>query len=205
MKKPMTLLGLTLLAAPVAMAQKPVWQTGHNAWGVMASYWDSADASESFGGGLKFSFGLTEDVQLELRGTHFGDFGESAEGVDVDLEVTPLEAGMALQRALAGPFELFVGGGLGYYLMDSDVSAPAGVLVGGGAGDELGFYLTTGIEWLTSTSTASYGKTEAVLFAELMYRFVNADDIRVEGGDTVRLRSADLDGIGVNAGLMIRW
>lgn len=151
---------------------------GSNAWGLYGAYWNTADADDAFGAGLKVSVEMIEGIQLELRGTYV----ETLTAADLDLDVFPLEAGLAVTHAASERVDLYGGGGLGYYFMGGD----------GNPDDEVGFYFTTGAEMVVSDSGASYGKTESVLFTELMYRFVDAHD-------------ASLDGLGVNAGLLIRW
>lgn len=150
---------------------------GYTAWGIHASYWDTDEADSAAGGGVKISFEMVPAVQMELRGTYFEDF--NAEGVDV--EVLPLEAGLALVLPVGDQTEWLAGGGLSYLLVDSDADPD----------DDVGFYLTTGLEWLI--------QPQASLFGEVMYRVADADDVGPNGED------ADLNGIGINAGLLIRW
>lgn len=150
---------------------------GYNAWGLYASYWDTSDADSAGGAGIKVLAEMVPGVQLELRGTYFEDL--ERDGLDV--EVLPVEAGLALEVPLADDVGLLAGGGLGYYLMDGD----------GDPDNEIGFYLASGLEWTI--------RSNAALFGELMYRVVSADDVGPDGED------ADLDGLGINVGLLIKW
>ena len=179
-----------------------------NQWGAYAAFWDTGDAGSGYGGGAKVSAELVPNVQLQLRGTYFTGLGEGAGDADVDLKIAPLEAGLALGRPVTDNVSVYGGVGLGYYLVDGEVKVPEGSEgLKADPGDEIGVYLAGGLEWAISRSGASYGETAAVLFAELMYRFVSVDDLKVEttpDGD-IRLSDADLNGIGVHLGLMIRW
>ena len=204
MKRLFALIVATFMGVVASQAAPDDWKWGHNEWGVMASYWNTADADDGFGPGLKFSFGIAEGVQLELRGSYFDDLAKGEGDINVDLEVVPLEAGFALQRPVGTHTEFYGGGCIGYYRMDGSVSSPPGVAVNVNPENEFGYYLTTGVDFITNSSTASYGKTAAVLFAELMYRAVNANSVTVDG-ETLRVKDASLDGIGVNAGIMVRW
>lgn len=150
---------------------------GYNAWGLYASYWDTGDAGSVAGAGAKVSVEMVRGVQLELRGTYIEDLDIDG----ADLEVLPIEAGLALVVPVATQVDLLAGGGLGYFMMDGDADPD----------NEVGFYLTAGLEWNLQPNAA--------LFGEAMYRVVSADDVGPEGQD------ADLDGLGVNAGLLIKW
>ena len=150
---------------------------GHNGWGINGSYWDTDGADAAAGGGVKLSVEMVPGVQLDVRGTYFEDF--DVEGIS--LEVFPIEAGLALVLPVNTQTEFQVGGGLGYLLMGGDADPS----------DEIGFYLVSGLEWLI--------KPQASLFGEIMYRIADANDIGPNGED------ADLNGFGINAGLLIRW
>ena len=178
---------------------------GANMWGVGAAYWDTADADDAVGATTKFSFEMVPGAQLDLRASYFNDLAKDVDDIDADLKVIPLEAGLALAYPLGNTVDLTAGGGIGYYLMDGSVSAPDRTVQPADPENEVGFYFAAGLEWSLRKSGASYGETEAGLFAEIMYRSVSADNIKVESGETIRLSDADLDGVGVNLGVMIKW
>jgi hypothetical protein len=167
---------VAILALGAAAAQ------GYVGWGIYGSYWGTADAGDAFGGGIKISPEIIDGVQFDLRASGFSGLGEG----DADLDVYPLEAGLALTWPVAGKATLLAGGGAGYYLMDGNTET-------GEADDGIGFYVVTGLELPVRHSEVSYGQTEAAFFVEALYRGADA------GGDT------DLDGFGVNAGIMVKW
>ena len=106
-----------------------------------------------------------------------------------DLEVIPLEVGLNLIGSVVDKLNAYGGVGVGYYLMDSDADVD----------DEIGFFVNGGLSYDVFKNEAAYGGTRASLFAEAMYRFVSADDADYGGNDV------DLDGLVINAGLMVRW
>jgi hypothetical protein len=180
---------LAALACVVSLFSLDAW--ADNGWGLHGAYWDAGDADSSGGIGLRMSIEMIEGVQLELRGTYFDSF--STDG-GTDLDVYPLEGGLALFLPVGGKVEAYGGGGLGYYLVDA--SGPAD------AGDELGYYLNAGFQVPVRKNEKSYGGTQASLYGEVLYRFLQVDDARTSGGS---LADADLDGVGFNLGLLIQW
>jgi hypothetical protein len=193
--------GLAVLVACAASAT-----AADNGWGVGAAYWDTKDADSAFGASTKFSFELVPGAQLDLRGSYFNDLGKDEGGVDADLKVIPLEVGFALSYPAGRVVDLTAGAGIGYYFMDGSVSSSDDRTVQpANPEDEVGFYAAAGLEWTLRKSGASFGETEAGLYAEVMYRVVSADNIKVESGETIRLSDADLDGVGLNLGIMIKW
>ena len=176
-----------------------------NTWGVGAAYWDTSDAADAVGAMTKFSFEMVPGAQLDLRASYFSDLAEDVEGTDADLEVVPLELGLALAYPLGNVVDLTAGGGIGYYLMDGSVTAENRTVQQADPENEVGFYGVLGLEWSLRKSGASFGETEAGLFFEVLYRSVSADNIQVESGETLRLSDADLDGVGLNLGVMIKW
>jgi opacity protein-like surface antigen len=166
---------------------------GYNGWGIYAAYWSPSDGDAGYGAGAKITAEMVPGVQMEFRSTYFDDLAEEPAGYDVSLEVIPLELGLALAMPAPDPkVQFLVGGGIGYYLMDGGVRGP-GVDVS--ADNEVGFYLSGGVEYQV--------RPNAALFAEAKYTFVTADDMAVtSAGD---LDDADLNGIGVNLGILITW
>ena len=69
MKKLVIVVGLTLLMAA------PSWASS---LGVGYAYWDSKDAAEDEGIGIRVAFDINESVALEVRGSFFDAFGQVA-------------------------------------------------------------------------------------------------------------------------------
>lgn len=158
-----------------------------NGWGLHAAYWDTEDLSDQAGVGATLSIEMIPSVLMNIRGSYFDGFGDENTG-DVDLQVIPLELGLAVYQPLAEKLNVYAGGGIGYYFMDAD---------GVDVDDEVGSFVNAGFELKgAEKKEVVYGQTHLGLFAEAIYRFVEAD-----------AGSADfsLDGLGANVGLMIRW
>ena len=174
MKKKMAMIvaGLLLAAGTAVRAD--------NEWGVYGTFWSPSDADDSYGGGFKLGIEMVDRVQLDVRYSIFNNVFDDGP----DLEVDPLEFGLSFAIPMSDDVETALGAGLGYYFMDGDDVLDAD--------DEVGFFMSAGLEWTIHRSGATYGETSAKLFVEGIYRFVETGDI-------------DLNGPGVNVGLLIGW
>lgn len=172
---------LMIVLAGLALAAGPA--LADNAWGLYGSYWSPSDGSGSFGPGAKVSIEMIPGVLLDLRVSHYDNVADNGP----ELEVLPIEAGLSMTAPLADRLSVYGGAGVGYYLLDSDAQVD----------DEFGFYAAGGVEFAVIDTRADYGATRGTLFAEVFYR--NAEAGFEGGGDM------SLDGVGINAGLMIRW
>ncbi|HWN43300.1 MAG TPA: hypothetical protein VNW71_13825 [Thermoanaerobaculia bacterium] len=158
--------------------------------GLFGAYWNTQDADEALGAGAKFRLGRF----VELRGTYFSDVTADTEPERFDFEVSaiPIEAGLRFDFAEGSAFNPYVGGGAGYYMLDTTE---------GDIDDEVGYYAVLGSEFGARDSGISF-------MAEAIYRNMEAtvtededgfpDDIR----DDVAIR---LDGLGLNAGIVWRF
>lgn len=168
-----------------------------NDWGIFGSFWSPSDGDDSFGGGIKLGIEMVDRVQLDIKATIFSDVLDGKTGSE--LEVVPIEAGLTFSVPISNAADTYFGAGLGYYMMDGEV---AGMDVS--VGDEVGFFLNAGMEWTIHESDADYGQTNVKLFLEGIYRFVEADNIVPTGDPAVR-SDADLNGLGVQFGMLIGW
>jgi hypothetical protein len=154
--------------------------------GVFGSYWDTKDADQTYGAGAKLRLGL-----IELRATYFKDVTADVEPEALDFEISalPLEAGLVFRFLKNAPFSPYVGGGGGYYILDTNR---------GEIDDEAGYYLVGG---------ADIGRGMVVFNIEAIYR--NFEATVVDTGDDFpeleRDVHFDLGGIGVNAGVVFRF
>jgi hypothetical protein len=179
------------------------------AWAAMASatdfrlygsYWNTSDVDDAFGGGIGLSFPLgASPLSIDLAGTYYQELSDEPvsnlfdddEGVfqDEGLEVLPFDAGLHYNFQPNGPFNVWIGGGFTYFLIDT---TREGIDVD----DETGFHVSVG---------SRFGSREgANFFAEALYRSTEAT-LRRERRDNVDLRdevAIDLDGVAVNAGIL---
>ena len=192
MKKALVVIALMLVATSPALA---------SGFSVFGSYWDTSDVDETFGGGLGLSFPLGEaGLGLDLRATYYQELSDEPidnlfdddEAVfqEESLEVLPLEAGLRWSFNTDGTFNPWVGAGISYMLLDTTRS-------GLEVDDETGFYVTFG---------SSFGDPDGMnFFAEALYRSTEAT-VRSDDPDRIRDEvSIDLDGLGLNAGIVWRW
>lgn len=155
--------------------------------GAYGAFWDTEDADQALGAGAKLRFGI-----VELRGTYFSDVTADTEPESQDFEVSaiPLEAGLAFRFADTDRFSPYLGGGAGYYLLDTTE---------GDIDDEVGYYAVLGADF---TGPGGLG-----FMVEGIYRNMEAsvrgdldDDPGVD--DDVDIQ---LGGFGINAGLVWRF
>lgn len=162
--------------------------------GVYASNWDPKEGGDVWGVGLHFRGG--EDLlYYEIRATYFEDISEDTGLVTNDFEVIPVDVGLGLQYAVTEALNIYGGGGLSYYFLDSQI---------GSFDDEVGYYYQIGADVKLNEG---FG-----LFAEAVFRQVegtvengltdldNLDNLEYE--DSIQI---DLDGLAVIVGMMFSW
>lgn len=172
---------LTMLAAPAAKATD---------FGVFGSYWATEDVDEALGAGAKLRLGRF----VELRGTYFSDVTADTDPERFDFEVSaiPLEAGLRFDFAEGEAFSPYVGGGASYVMLDTTE---------GDIDDEVGWYAVLGAEFARQPSGLGF-------MAEAIYRGIEATVTEDEDGfpdDVNEDVILNLDGFGVNAGLVWRF
>ena len=158
--------------------------------GLHGAYWDTDEADQTFGFGAKLRFSF-----VELRATYFDDVTADAEPESADFEIKayPLEGGLVIQLLKDSAFRPYIGGGVGYYVLDTNV---------GEANDEIGYYLVGGADIGAPTSRVAFS-------IEAIYRNIEGSvrgelfdpDFDIEE-DEIDL---DLSGIGANAGVVFRF
>ena len=168
---------LALLVVPASAADLAV--TG--------SYWDTEDADEALGVGGRLRFGI-----VDLRATYFSDVTADTEPERFDFEVSaiPLEAGLAFSFAGNDTFSPYVGGGAGYYMLDTTE---------GDIDDEVGYYAVVGADitrptGLGFTVEGIYRNMEATVRGDL------DDDPDIDEDVDIQL-----GGFGINAGLVWKF
>lgn len=154
-------LGAAVPTAALAQAESSM--------GVYGSWWDTDDANDAWGVGVKGRIGM-----FELRGTWYDKFDVRS---GVEIESIPIEAGIAWNFAPHLAVNPYVGAGVGYHFMDTNL---------GSVDDEVGWYAVLGGEFGMPAGFAMIG--------EVMYRDVDAT---LENGFREKV---DLSGFAVNIG-----
>jgi len=190
MKRAFLALGLLALLAVPASAGGGV--------GLHAGWVDMSDADNDAGWGLLVQFGLTQHVDIQLRGTDFRSMtvaASSSNDLDNDFEfqATLLDLGFTYNFTKDGrKLTPYLGGGGTYYLLDSTPDS------NGRVGDEYGWY---GLAGLSLPIAKRWD-----LYVEGMWRdakmTIKGDDLGF--GGPVDL-GVDLNGPQVNLGLAFAW
>lgn len=149
-------------------------------FGAFGSYLDSDDLGDGYGGGVKLEVNPIDLVSIDGRASwlRFDDGG---------LDMFPLELTGLVNLALFGERIVpYAGAGVGYYFFDGDRVD---------LDDEVGFFPLVGME---------IGFQRVSLMAEARWLFLEAD-VDSARGEFEDLREADIDGLGINLGLLIRF
>jgi len=147
--------------------------------GAFGSYLDSDDLGTGYGGGAKLEVKPTDWLSVDGRASllFFDDF---------DISLIPLEAALRLNIPILGERIVpYAGVGAGYYLFDADDVD---------LDDNVGYFPLVGLE---------VGTRRVALFVEARWLFLETDtDAALEElGDL----DAEVDGLGINAGLLFRF
>ena len=168
------LLALGAVTPAAALAQS------ETSFGVFGSYWDTDDADDAFGIGAKGRFGM-----FELRGTYYEDL--TSDSV-IEVEAIPIEAGVAFNFAPDMAINPYVGAGVSYFLLDTNI---------GDIDDEVGWYAVLGGE---------FGMAEGIsLMAEVMYRDVEGTVEDFSAAEFTGSPDIDLSGVAANVGAAWRF
>lgn len=179
------------MASLLALLALPAWAGG---LGVMYTAWDTSDAGDDQGVGLKLELDLGSALDLEIRATWLNNMEFSAQGRAFKLEATPVDVGLSYEFQTDGKVRPFLGAGPSFVFLNGKVDDNSGLRID----DEMGFYAVAGLE-------APFGKT-GVGFIEVLYRDISSEFT----SDGLLNRDfndfgADLSGAGFNVGLMIGW
>jgi len=148
--------------------------------GILATELDGGDLGEGFGGGAKLELNPIDLISIDGRVSWIRHD-------DTDIDVVPLEAAALLNLPLFWEhFVPYVGVGAGYYLFDGD---------GADLDDEWGYFPLLGVE---------LGLQKLSFIAEARYLQLETD-VKKGVGPLAGKDKADMNGFGVNMGLIIRF
>lgn len=149
-------------------------------FGAFGSYLDSDDLGDGYGGGVKVELKPTDILTVDGRASwlYFDDF---------EIHMIPLEAAGRLNFPMLGERIVpYVGVGAGWYLFEAD---------DGDLDDDVGYFPLVGLE---------AGFRRVALFAEARWLFLETDaDAALEALEGID--EADVDGLGINVGLLFRF
>ena len=173
---------LALIAGPAAASD----------FSVFGSYWDTQDMDEALGGGAKLRLGK----YVELRGTYFSDLTADTDPERFDFEVSaiPIEAGLRFDFTQGQSFTPYVGGGAGYYMLDTTE---------GEIDDEVGWYAVLGAEF--GGQDSGLGFMAEAIYRQMEGTVTDRPNDFPDPGDVRDDVVFQLDGLGVNAGLVWKF
>jgi hypothetical protein len=170
---PILVIGLMVLAVAPSYA---------GSFGVYGSYWDGSDPGSTYGAGARVGFDFAKWLELEFHGTYYADFSDDDSGVDIDLTALPVDGGLRINFLPKSKFNVYAGGGVTYYFMDTSL---------GSIDNEFTYYGEGGIE---------FGGDKTKFFAEALWRSLDTS-INDSTGDT----DVDFSGISLNVGVNWSW
>jgi len=197
---------LSLAAGVCCLAASPATAGGLYVYG---SYWEVDDLGDAAGGGamLAIPLGAAQRINLDLGATYFQQFedddffdrlidDEQSPFLENSVEVIPLDVGLSFNVGPTAPVNLTLGGGATYFLLDTDR---------GEVDDEAGWYARVGAE--LGGGGGGFGFFLAGVYRSAEVTVQNdPDDFRdvpdIEFEDETPF---DLDGLGLNAGIVWRF
>lgn len=152
--------------------------------GLFYSYQDTKDAGAGNGGGLKYDIPLNQYVSVDARASLITSFDVKQPTWSADIDMVPVELNVNLKYPLPGVLP-YVGAGVGYYFFHPSWME-----------EEVGYNVHAG---------ASVGIMDGFsIFAEVKYLFLEADGNHWFLDQNTRYK-IDADGVGVIAGLLVRF
>lgn len=148
--------------------------------GVFGTGLDSQDLGEGFGGGVKLELNPLDRVSIDARASYI-NFD------DTDVEVIPLEAAGLLNFPMLGERIVpYAGAGVGYYHFDGN---------GAEIDDNVGFFPLVGVE---------VGLQRISVMAEARWLFLQTD-VDSAKAELANVTKANIDGVGINVGVIYRF
>ena len=149
-------------------------------FGAFGSSLDSDDLGDGYGGGVKLELNPIDLVSVDGRASWM-------RFSDTDVEMVPLEAAGFVNLPLLGErFVPYAGAGVGYYFFDTDDAD---------IDDQVGFFPLVGLE---------IGLQRISVLVEARWLFLETD-VDNARDDLANVTEADVDGFGVNMGLLFRF
>ncbi len=179
------LFALTVLAAPLHAGSI----------GPMVGHWDTQDALDDQGAGVRVTLDLGPTWNLELRTSWFDSFFLIGDGLLFRIEAFPIDLGLSYGFDTAGKFQPYVGAGITYLdinpnIIDSNIRNEVEVSMP----EEVGIHFMAGVDFPITNNKLS-------LFAEGFYRAIETS----ANSTDIRDFNVDMTGIGANFGLVLNF
>ncbi len=148
--------------------------------GAFGSSLKSDDLGQGYGGGAKLELNPIDWLSVDGRASYI-------RFADKKVNMVPLEAAALLNFPMAGERIVpYVGAGAGYYLFEADDA---------NFDNKVGFFPLAGLE---------IGLWRVSFLAEARWLFLQTD-VESARGELRNLHEADIDGLGVNLGVLFRF
>ena len=93
--------------------------------GIYGTYIDTEDLEESYGAGAKLDINVTQNLIIQARSAFYDTLGQDmvigTSEIQADLNIVPVEVGMTYDLTIADRVIPYIGGGLGWYILEADV------------------------------------------------------------------------------------
>jgi opacity protein-like surface antigen len=148
--------------------------------GAFGSSLNSEDLGRGYGGGAKLELNPVDRLSIDGRASYL-------RFADTKVNMVPLEAAALLNFPMAGERIVpYVGAGVGYYLFEAQDA---------NLDNKVGFFPLAGLE---------IGLWRISFLAEARWLFLQTD-VESAKGELKNLLEADVDGLGVNLGVLFRF
>lgn len=163
--------------------------------GPMLATWDTSDAGDDQGAGVRVTLDLGPDWNLELRTSWLDSFFQIGDGLLFRIEAFPIDMGLSYGFETASKIDPYVGVGFTYLdvdanTIDSVMNRRIEVLIP----EEFGIFFMAGLDFPIMNDKLS-------LFGEAIYRSVKTKANSTDIQDF----NSDLTGIGANFGLVLNF
>ena len=163
--------------------------------GPMGAYWDTRDAGDDQGFGVRVTVDVGPRWNLELRTAWFDEFSQVGDGLLFEVEAFPIDMGLSYGFETSGKVEPYLGVGVTYLdinpkVVGSDIGRRIEVEIP----EEAGIYYMAGLDVPVMNDKLS-------LFVEAIYR-----NIKAKANSTdIRDFDVDMTGFGVNFGVVLNF
>lgn len=170
---------------------------GASSFGAGIAYWDTEDAGDDNGLGIKLSIDVGSKWNVDLRAAWFDGHGLTQGPRVLGIEATAVDLGLSYDFQTGGKVTPYIGGGLNYSLYDADsFNFVVDQREEARAKDEPGYYVVLGLEIPVKNAIAFYG--------EVMYR-QSKPTVKGDGLASFGAIPVDFAGVGASVGIAYTW
>ena len=135
--------------------------------GVMVGTWDTENAEDDQGGGVKLELGMGENIDLEFRASWFDGFVQANDGFVYRIEALPVDIGVAYNFLPGHKLNPYAGVGGTYLFISPQEARGQEFNSRPRSQEEAGYYLEVGLELQVSRNFS--------VFAEGLYRSIKGE------------------------------